>query len=266
MARNKSRGSQMNEMITGFIGLVLLGSMAGTYILTKSIEISIIVGGLVFSFLTSLLIIRKLNSQKRIKNSGIADIDKMEGIEFEHYLGHLFRAQGYKAEVTKAAGDYGADLIIQKDSKKIVVQAKRYSKNVGIKAVQEAQASIAHYGAVEAWVVSNSDYTVAAYELAKSNVVKLINREGLIQMILSIEAGEGLLSKAVVVEEKNIVVDGVDTTMLNPIADIAGIPIVDEIICPKCNSKLVLRNGPRGQFYGCTSFPKCRHTKRLEVS
>ncbi|MCY9514448.1 restriction endonuclease [Paenibacillus apiarius] len=74
--------------------------------------------------------------------------------------------------MTKAAGDYGADLVIQKEGKKIVVQAKRYNKNVGIKAVQEAQASIAHYGAGEAWVVSNSAYTAAAYDLAKSNKVR----------------------------------------------------------------------------------------------
>ncbi|MEK3876474.1 restriction endonuclease [Paenibacillus sp. FSL M7-0420] len=95
----------------------------------------------------------------------------MEGVQFERYLCQLFRTQGYKAEVTKATGDYGADLIIQKDNKKIFIQAKRYSKSVGIKAVQETQASIAHYGASEAWVVSNSDYTTAAYNLAKSNRV-----------------------------------------------------------------------------------------------
>lgn len=263
MARNKIKESQINETISGFMGLSLTGSLAGTFILTKSFQRSIIVGILVFTTFTALLIIRKLKYQERLKKSGIADIDKMEGIEFEHYLGLLFRAQGYKAEVTKPVGDYGADLIIQKDGKKIVVQAKRYSKNVGIKAVQEAQASIAHYGAVEAWVVSNSDYTVAAYELAKSNVVKLINREALIQMMLSIEVDKGLVSNAA--EVKRIVVDGFDTTMLKTIDDIAGISIVDEIICPKCNGKLVLRNGPRGQFYGCSSFPKCRHTKPLEV-
>ncbi|MEK3670927.1 restriction endonuclease [Paenibacillus sp. FSL R10-2771] len=40
----------------------------------------------------------------------------MEDVQFEKYLGHLFRAQRYKAEVTKAAGDYGVDLIIQKDN------------------------------------------------------------------------------------------------------------------------------------------------------
>ncbi|MFW5434052.1 restriction endonuclease [Paenibacillus apiarius] len=155
---------------------------------------------------------------------------------------HNVRAQGYKTQVTKAAGDYGADLVLQKEGKKIVVQAKRYNKNVGIKAVQEAQASIAHYGAEEAWVVSNSDYTAAAYDLAKSNKVKLINREALIDMILAMNPGTAPTPKAV----------------------IAAAP-VDKLTCQRCGNKLVLRSGPKGQFYGCSNFPKCRYTKKVEA-
>lgn len=242
MARKKSKAKQEEEFIQGVMGLAALGSLGVTYILTKSLQASIIACVLVVAFVIAILISRKLKHEERLKKSGIADIDKMEGIQFEQYLGHLFRGQGYKTEVTKAAGDYGADLILQKDGKKIVVQAKRYSKNVGIKAVQEAQASIAHYGAVEAWVVSNSDYTTAAYELAKSNRVMLISREALIEMILAMNPGSAPTPKAVIAE----------------------VP-VDEMTCPKCGSKLVLRNSARGQFYGCSSFPKCRHIKQIEV-
>ncbi|KGE17583.1 restriction endonuclease [Paenibacillus wynnii] len=242
MARRKSKAKQEEEFIQGVMGLAAFGSLAGTYMLTKSIQASVIVCVLVVAVVVVVLIARRMKHEERLKKSGIADIDKMEGIQFEQYLGHLFRAQGYKTEVTKAAGDYGADLILQKDGKKIVVQAKRYSKNVGIKAVQEAQASIAHYGAVEAWVVSNSDYTTAAYELAKSNHVKLINREALIEIILAMNPGTAPAPKAV----------------------IAATP-VDEMTCPKCGSTLVLRNSTRGQFYGCSSFPKCRHIKQIEA-
>ncbi|HIH38148.1 DNA topoisomerase I [Candidatus Woesearchaeota archaeon] len=35
--------------------------------------------------------------------------------------------------------------------------------------------------------------------------------------------------------------------------------------CPKCTEgKLVLRKSIYGQFYGCSRFPKCRHTERIE--
>lgn len=35
----------------------------------------------------------------------------------------------------------------------------------------------------------------------------------------------------------------------------------DEIYCPKCGSKMILRHGKNGDFYGCTNFPKCKFTK-----
>ena len=32
------------------------------------------------------------------------------------------------------------------------------------------------------------------------------------------------------------------------------------LICPRCNGELILRNGKNGKFYGCSNFPKCRFT------
>jgi len=33
------------------------------------------------------------------------------------------------------------------------------------------------------------------------------------------------------------------------------------LICPRCNSNLVIRNGQYGTFYGCPNYPKCRYTQ-----
>lgn len=33
------------------------------------------------------------------------------------------------------------------------------------------------------------------------------------------------------------------------------------LYCPRCDSSMVLRNGSRGQFYGCSRFPRCRGTR-----
>lgn len=239
MARRKSKAKQQEEFIQGLLSLVLFASIFGTFGLTKSFQTTLIVTVLAVAIFVAVLIIIGIKRNERLKRSGIADIDKMDGVQFEKYLGYLFQAQGYKTQVTKAAGDYGADLLLQMDGKKIVVQAKRYSKNVGIKAVQEAQAAIAHYGASEAWVVTNSDYTAAAYDLAKSNRVRLINREALIEMILAVNPGTAPAPKAV----------------------IAATP-VNEMICPSCGNKMVPRTSARGNFYGCSSFPKCRYIKK----
>lgn len=35
-------------------------------------------------------------------------------------------------------------------------------------------------------------------------------------------------------------------------------------ICDQCSRKMTLRQGKRGQFYGCSGFPSCRNTKEVE--
>jgi restriction system protein len=132
---------------------------------------------------------RQLNDlvTRRQLQTGIKEIDVMTGIEFEHYLKTLFGKLGYTVNITKASGDFGADLVISKYEQKIVVQAKRYYTSIGIKAIQEVHGSKQYYGATEAWVVTNSSFTEAARQLAEVNGVVLIDRNRLIELILSSE-------------------------------------------------------------------------------
>nr|WP_285855654.1 restriction endonuclease [Paenibacillus camelliae] len=168
------------------MGLLVLGAGLGIWQLTNNLIIAALAAGCVVGLFFAVAMILHMKKVERLKRSGIAEIDKMEGRQFEKYLGHLFRMHGYAAEVTQASGDYGADLVISKGGRRIVVQAKRYKNNVGLKAVQEIYAAMNHYKASEAWVVTNSDFTEQAYTLARSNGVKLINRNQLIEMILAV--------------------------------------------------------------------------------
>jgi len=34
-------------------------------------------------------------------------------------------------------------------------------------------------------------------------------------------------------------------------------------ICPKCGAPMIKRTGPRGEFWGCSTFPKCKGTRNL---
>ena len=104
------------------------------------------------------------------------DLDKFKGSDFEDFLKILFTKMGYEVENTTLSRDQGADLILTKFGNKTVVQAKRWKRKVGNRAVQEITAAINHYNANEGMVVTNSDYTKAAKELAMSNNIKLINR------------------------------------------------------------------------------------------
>jgi restriction system protein len=128
--------------------------------------------------------------RRRLARSGIGDVDRMNGREFETYLAMLFRRYGYSVEHTGKSGDYGADLVICKDQQRTVIQAKRYSKNVGIKAVQEVVAAKKVYSCQGAIVVTNSGYTQAARNLARANDVVLWDRERLVKVMLSAQSGQ----------------------------------------------------------------------------
>lgn len=139
--------------------------------------------GLVFTG----VFIFKLIEKRRLARSGISDIDTMSGELFEKYLEVLFERLGYKVERTRYIGDYGADLIIQKDGIRTAVQAKRYKGKVGVKAIQEVVGAKGYYNCDRAMIVSNSYFTRQAKELASKNGVELWDRNDLVSNLLKIK-------------------------------------------------------------------------------
>ncbi len=93
-------------------------------------------------------------------------------IEFEEYLEVLFKKLGYKVKRTKASNDYGADLILYGD-RRIAIQAKRYNKTVGVKAVQEVNSARQYYNTTYAWVITNNYFSSNAVNLASVANVKI---------------------------------------------------------------------------------------------
>jgi restriction system protein len=128
--------------------------------------------------------IQWLITERRLARSGIGEIDQMDGITFERRLVHLFNALGYNVEQTRARGDYGADLVLERDSVRIVVQAKRWTKNVGVKAIQEAVAAKPMYRCERAMVVTHRYFTDQAKRLARANDVRLWDRDELVSALL----------------------------------------------------------------------------------
>ena len=143
-------------------------------------------------FVAAALLIMGIYSYKRwskkqaIRKSGIKEIDTMDGIDFEKRLEVMFGDLGYKVKRTPPSGDFGADLVLENQKGTTVVQAKRYSKPVGVKAVQEVIGSIAFYKAINALVVTNMYFTPQAEKLARCNGVELWDRDKLIETLSSI--------------------------------------------------------------------------------
>lgn len=124
-----------------------------------------------------------LSEQRTLARSGIAEIDAMDGHTFERRLDALFWSLGYSVEQTRYRGDYGADLVVAKNGVRTVVQAKRWTKNVGVKAVQEAFASAAMYRCTRSMVVTNRYYSEQAKKLARANNVTLWDRDDLVRAL-----------------------------------------------------------------------------------
>jgi restriction system protein len=106
----------------------------------------------------------------------IRDVDTISGYDFELLLKRLFEGMGYLVIHTSFSNDQGADLILEKDGTRSVVQAKNWTANVGNTAVQQIVAAVKHYDAHKAIVISSSGFTTSAIELAQSNTVELWDR------------------------------------------------------------------------------------------
>lgn len=122
-----------------------------------------------------------IKEEKKINKLDISEVNS--GNDFEKFLKKVFVRLGYHVALTPQTRDQGADLIIEKELVKIVVQAKFYESTVGNKAVQEIIAAKSYYDADSCMVITNNTFTSSAYELAKVNRVKLVDGNELNSMI-----------------------------------------------------------------------------------
>lgn len=128
------------------------------------------------------------HNQEQIKPADVLllkiDSISTSGVYFENIACHLLEANGFEnVRNTPASGDYGIDILAEKDGISYAIQCKCYSNNIGNKAVQEAFSGKQFYNCMVAVVLTNSHFTKSAIETAKATNVLLWDREKLIQMI-----------------------------------------------------------------------------------
>lgn len=110
--------------------------------------------------------------------------NNISGIDFEKVSKQLLEKNGFdNVNVTKASGDYGADVIAYKDGIKYAIQCKKYSSKVGVNAVQEVIAAKSMYKCHVGVVLTNNYFTPNAKKLAEENGVLLWDIEKLQQLI-----------------------------------------------------------------------------------
>lgn len=132
---------------------------------------------LVFTF------IKKLKKKKENIIPPLDETFEYNGKEFEEYVAKVLSKNGYKILSLKKSCDQGIDIIARRFFLKVGIQVKCYNHTVGNRAVQEAVAGKKFYKLYKVMVITNSIFTKAAYDLAKKNKVKLIDRKELAKMV-----------------------------------------------------------------------------------
>ena len=117
--------------------------------------------------------------------------DELEGHEFEYYCADLLRKKGFiEVEVTKGSGDYGADILAEKDGVTYAIQCKCYTAPIGVKAIQEAYAGRDYYDRMVGAVLTNQYFTTPAVDAAKKLKILLWDRGYLESMLEEEQKGK----------------------------------------------------------------------------
>ncbi len=116
-----------------------------------------------------------IRSVRRNRRTGV--MDEMEGHEFEYFCADLLEKQGFvDVEVTRGSGDFGVDILAEKDGVTYAVQCKRYHGTVGVDAVLRTYAGRDYYGCMVGAVMTNQYFTAPAVEAAEKLHILLWDR------------------------------------------------------------------------------------------
>jgi len=210
-----------------------------------------------FVWLVSL--VQKLNRRGLLnRTKELEDVRALSWSEFELLVGEYYRRRGFMVEERGGASpDGGIDIVLRKGGKTMLVQCKHWKAfKVGVKPVRELLGVMSHEGANGGIFVTSGQFSTEAKDFAEKNGIELVNGEGLIEMVHSVQ-GTGTQRAAS------------DLPLGPRVATRQHAPSTPA--CPKCGSPMVLRTAKTGssagsQFYGCQKFPTCRGIRSIADS
>lgn len=109
------------------------------------------------------------------RKQNIDYLRSLTGIEFEHAVGAILNRLGYVANVTKASGDGGIDIIATIRSSTFAIQCKNHQKAIGPATVREMIGALGNPPAGSPVIVSSSGFTHEAWSLARGNFIILLD-------------------------------------------------------------------------------------------
>lgn len=201
------------------------------------------------SLKSALSMLRRLSLINGVRHSPDEDPNKalanVTWSEFEMLVGQYFKELGYRVVETGGRSDGGVDLRLRAENAELfLVQCKHWKRSkVPVNVVREIYGVMKAEYASGAFVVASGKFTADAANFAKGKAIKLINGRLLLK---SIKTGPTTANTA------------------SPASRESNQP--PPLLCPTCNSQMVLRTAKRGvnagnSFFGCSRYPACRGTR-----
>jgi len=189
-----------------------------------------------------------------------SSLDQLSGAEFERLLALYFRDLGYKVqEVGIGGSDGGVDLvIIDQCGEKTAVQAKCYAEHnmVGVSVVRELVGAKRNHDCILSLLITTSDLTAPAKKEAEQFKVEYWHG-GILKNKLK---AWGKWQPSAKLRKSSV---SAQTSARSEIKAATLQAAASKDAC-SCGAEMVLRKSRDGkQFYGCSSFPKCRVTRSV---
>ena len=171
-------------------------------------------------------------------------LNKLEWRRFEELVTLYFRKTGFDARRSRVGADGGVDILLFRNNEPkpfAYVQCKAWhAYKVGVKPVRELFGVMAAEQIPQGYFVTAGMFTSEAAEFAAGKALKLVTGTYLLEKLRA-------LPQADQDEILRRITAGDYTTPT----------------CPRCDEKMVMRQGTFGRFWGCPNFPRCRAKLKL---
>ncbi len=173
-------------------------------------------------------------------NGAKETLRKLNWKDFEFLISEYFKKQGYKVNLINAQGaDGGIDIKLIKDDALYLVQCKHYKAwKVPVQVIREMYGLMSAENASGGFIVTTGRFTKDATSFAMDKEIELVDGS-MLEKILDNDLSNFQSNNEITVRDETGT-------------------------CPRCGNNLVIRSGTRGEFLGCSSFPKCRYTTDLK--
>lgn len=210
--------------------------------------------GLFFLLLAGLSVLFAVKRRKLVdEQSSLESLCALNWQGFEWMVAEAYRRQGFSAEESLGGGaDGGVDVVLRKNGQTVLVQCKNWkSASVGSPIVRDLYGAMTKAGASRGIVITSGRFTKDAQDFAQGTPIELIDGEQLLALLQSVQRPTAK-----------------ETRQAHTPVNTPAIPTIQPT-CPKCGAAMVRRTAKRGasagnEFWGCSTYPKCRGTIAIE--